>query len=283
MKQLVIFLFCITNALAQNKVKTDCNTIFICLDSISRNAIFSNSYIKDTLFFCKVETTTTNVQTYSGLYLIGKSATLEFVQPQKGNKIGDKLGDFGIEFKTRKLGQLDAVFENSKKNHFKVDTVTIKFNQADTLLPWYKELSFKKKNFELSVLEYQKEFLKYLDFNDAEISSEMTYEKFNDHLSGGKKYPRQFNKMKSVTILINKNDIQSLKQFCELNQMKKRKNSFYNDDFKIIYTITNSNSQAVIKEIAFELIESQPQQTIQLSNLVTLEVGGTKGRFIFNK
>ena len=150
-------------------------------------------------------------------------------------------------------------------------------------MPWYKELSFKKKNFELSVLEYQKEFLKYLDFNDAEISSEMTYEKFNDHLSGGKKYPRQFNKMKSVTILINKNDIQSLKQFCELNQMKKRKNSFYNDDFKIIYTITNSNSQAVIKEIAFELIESQPQQTIQLSNLVTLEVGGTKGRFIFNK
>lgn len=283
MKQLVIFLFCITNALAQNKVKTDCNTIFICLDSISRNAIFSNSYIKDTLFFCKVETTTTNVQTYSGLYLIGKSATLEFVQPQKGNKIGDKLGDFGIEFKTRKLGQLDAVFENSKKNQFKVDTVTIKFNQADTLLPWYKELSFKKRNFELSVLEYQKEFLKYLDFNDAEISSEMTYEKFNDHLSGGKKYPRQFNKMKSVTILINKNDIQSLKQFCELNQMKKRKNSFYNDDFKIIYTIANSNSQAVIKEIAFELIESQPQQTIQLSNLVTLEVGGTKGRFIFNK
>lgn len=283
MKQLVIFLFCITNALAQNKVKTDCNTIFICLDSISRNAIFSNSYIKDTLFFCKVETTTTNVQTYSGLYLIGKSATLELVQPQKGNKIGDKLGDFGIEFKTRKLGQLDAVFENSKKNQFKVDTVTIKFNQADTLLPWYKELSFKRRNFELSVLEYQKEFLKYLDFNDAEISSEMTYEKFNDHLSGGKKYPRQFNKIKSVTILINKNDIQSLKQFCELNQMKKRKNSFYNDDFKIIYTITNSNSQAVIKEITFELIESQPQQTIQLSNLVTLEVDGTKGRFIFNK
>ena len=60
-------------------------------------------------------------------------------------------------------------------------------------------------------------------------------------------------------------------------------NSFYNDDFKIIYTITNSNSQAVIKEITFELIESQPQQTIQLSNLVTLEVDGTKGRFIFNK
>jgi hypothetical protein len=89
--------------------------------------------------------------------------------------------------------------------------------------------------------------------------------------------------MKSVTILINKNDIQSLKQFCELNQMKKRKNSFYNDDFKIIYTITNSNSQAVIKEITFELIESQLQQTIQLSNLVTLEVDGTKGRFIFNK
>jgi len=32
-----------------------------------------------------------------------------------GDKIGDKLGDFGIEFKTRKFGQLDVVFEKSKK------------------------------------------------------------------------------------------------------------------------------------------------------------------------
>ena len=279
---MVLFLLCITNALAQNKVKTDCNTIFVCLDSISRNAIFSNSYLKETLFFCKVETTTTNVQTYSGLYLIGKSATLEFVQPQKGNKIGDKLGDFGIEFKTRKLGQLDVVFENSKKNHLKVDTLTIKFNQADTLLPWYKELSFKKRNFELSVLEYQKEFLKYLDFNDNEISNEMTYEQFNEHLSGGKKYPRQFNKMKSVTILINKNDLQSLKQFCELNQMKKGKNSFYNDDFKINYTLSKSTVAAAIKKIEVEFINPQPQQKIQLTKQLQFEVNGSSGQFIFN-
>jgi hypothetical protein len=40
--------------------------------------------------------------------------------------------------------------------------------------------------------------------------------------------------------------------------MKKNKNSYYNDDFKIIYTIIKTKSQAVIKEITFELIESQP-------------------------
>lgn len=252
------------------------------MDSISRNAIFSNSYLKETLFFCKVETTTTNVQTYSGLYLIGKSATLEFVQPQKGDKIGDKLGDFGIEFKTRKLGQLDVVFENCKKNHFKVDTLMIKFNQSDTLLPWYKELSFKKRNFELSVLEYQKEFLKYLDFNDNEISNEMTYEQFNNHLSGGRKYPRQFNKMKSVTVLINKNELQAFQQFCTINQMKKSKNSFYNDDFTINYIVSKTTIKTAIKKIEVEFINPQPQQKIQLTKQLQFEVNGSSGQFIFN-
>ena len=282
--RIVIYLLLTFNiAFGQSKIKTDCNTIFVCIDSISYNAIFSNSYLKNTLFFCKAETTGTNVQTYSGLYLIGKSATLEFFQPQKENKIGNNLGDFGIEFKTRKLGQLDTIFKNSQENHFKVDTLTIKLNQDDSILPWYKELSIKKRNFELTVLEYQKEFLKHLDFNDNEISTEMTFEQLNDHLSGGKKYPRQFNKIKSVMVLINKNELQAFQQFCTINQMKKSKNSFYNDDFKIKYRLSKSNQKTAIKQIEVEFIKPQPQQTIQLSNLVTLEVSNTKGRFIFNK
>jgi hypothetical protein len=69
----------------------------------------------------------------------------------------------------------------------------------------------------LSVLEYQKEFLKYLDFNDNEISTEMTFELFNGHLSERKKYPRQFNKIKSVTVLINKNELEAFQQFCTIN------------------------------------------------------------------
>jgi len=131
-------------------------------------------------------------------------------------------------------------------------------------------------------LEYKIEFLKYLDFNDNEISNEMTYEKFNDHLSKGKKYPRQFNKIKSVTVLINKNELQAFQQFCTINGMKKSRNSFYNDDFKIYYIVSKSTIKTAIKKIEVEFINLQPQQRIQLTKQLEFEVNGSFGQFIFN-
>lgn len=283
MRIAICLLFFWNIALAQNKVKTDCNTIYVCVDSASCNAIFSNAYVKEKLFVCVRKSTTTNNDSYSGNYLIGKSATIEFLQPQKSHQNGDKLDDFGIEFKTRQIGNLTTILEQSIKEKCQLDTITNKIILADTTVSWYKELAFKKKNFELSVVEYQKEYLKYMGFSEDEMASEMTFEQFNTHLSNGRKYPKQFSKIISVTVLVPEKELKTFQQYCALNQMKKGKNCFYNNDFKIIYKTAKIHAQAVIKEIAFELIEPQPKQITQRFNRVTLDVSGNKGRFIFNQ
>ena len=56
--------------------KTDFNTIFICIDSISYKQLYQNKYIKDTLFFCREKQQETNTDSYTGKYLIGESSTI---------------------------------------------------------------------------------------------------------------------------------------------------------------------------------------------------------------
>lgn len=171
--------------------KTDFNTIFICVDSITYKNLFQNKFLKDTLFFCRESHQETNNNSYTGKYFIGESATIEFFQPQLSDKVGDKFGDWGIEFKTRKTRILENIIGNANLLKYAIDTFTTTFLDSLTI-PWYKTLSFKTSKNELSILAYQNEYLKYLGFTSDQINKSMTYKEFNHIISNGKKYPRQF-------------------------------------------------------------------------------------------
>ena len=112
MRNLELLLFCFLFSsveLVHSQSKTDCNTLFVCIPAEDYATLFSNSFVKDTLFFCKENTTKTTTDEYSGKYFMGEFATLEFLQPSKNNKFGDHLNDIGIEFKSRKIGVLDSI------------------------------------------------------------------------------------------------------------------------------------------------------------------------------
>ena len=273
----------IQSTFAQTNARTDCNTIFICIDSVSYDELFTNRYFKDTLFICKVEKNETNIESYTGKYLIGKSATLEFFKPKNDKNFGNTLGDLGIEFKTRKLGSLDLIFKNATKNNIKTDTLTTLKKDDGKTFAWYKTVAIKKNNLELSVLEYQRECLKHLGFSESEIDSEMTYEAFNSYLSNGKKYPRQFDKIKSISIEINKNQLKALQQFCQLNEMKKRGDSFFNNDFEIAFKTNKTIDKIILKSIDIQLIETQPEKEIQVSQKIKIIVKDKKAQILFLK
>lgn len=278
----IIILILLSNlAFGQSKVKTDCNTFFICIDSISYRQIFSNTFIKDTLFVCRENSTTTDNDSYSGKYAIGKAATIEFFKPSKTNKFGDNYGDWGIEFKTRKLGQLDTLLSMSEESKIKVDTSSTIVNMEGLKMLWYKSISIQNKNSELSILEYQKEYLNYIGFDDSKVNTEMTYEMFNYHLTNGKQYPRQFNKIKTITIDIDQNQLDSLQQFCFLNEMKQVKNTFVNDEFCIKYNLVKSISKMPVREIEIDLIDFQPQKTLKLTEKITLSYSGKNAKLVF--
>jgi hypothetical protein len=274
MRYFLTLLYLLKIVIAQTNIQADCNTVFVCIDSISYQKIFNHPFIKDTLFFCKESSTTTTTQNYTGKYAIGKSATLEFLAPNNNNKLllGDHLHDFGIEYKTRKVGDLLSLSKIAATKKISLDTSTTQLVDQDTTLTWYQEIFKKKENYNLSILEYSPDYLDYIGFSKAEINQSMTYEYFNQKLSGGRKYPRQFNKISAINIQIHQDGLQDLIAYCSLIGLHKKGNRFLNNDFTIHYTIVQKTKPAKTNSIMIKLIDKQRPQNITISNQVKIEV-----------
>jgi hypothetical protein len=283
MKKLIALLFISNFAFSQIRPTTDFNTIFICIDSSTYESIFKDNYIKDSLFITREQSTQTNSDNYNGKYAIGEAATIEFFKPKPTGQFGDNLGDFGIEFKTRKIGELNKIVEEAGKNNFKIDTQITNLNETDTIIPWYKtvQLLHSKSNIELSFLEYQTEYLNYIGFEGDELTKEITFSEFNKILSNGKKYPRLFKKISSITIKIDKNTYENIEQFCRLNNMQKEGDFFFNSDLKIFTEVSRIACKSEIKKIELELLYTQPNKIIFVSEKLKYNLKSNKCEIIF--
>lgn len=281
-----LFIF-FANFLFAQKVETkfDCNTVFVCIDSADYEKLFSNAFIKDTLFFCRNITTTTTTDNYSGKYFIGKSATIEFINPSANNNFGDHLYDVGIEFKTRKLGfQNEFIANASAKNiHYKIDSS--QFETDSNVIDWYKTLEVKtnSKQLQISLLEYQKKYLESLGFTTEEINNSMTFDAFNSILSGGRKYPRQFNAIKSVSIKVLQKDIVYLQNTAKMLGLAFSKSKIFNKDFALYYQVVSAPVKTGLSSIEISLENSLPKKIINISSSISVLVNGNKATIYFNK
>lgn len=248
-----------------NKLPLDLNTVYITIDLDSYSKLFENSFVKDTLFICKSSSTSTDKEDYTGKYFIGNAATLEFFAPMNTTINGDTFGDVGIEFKTRKIDQLQ-LFENQKT---KVDTT---FFQTDNhKIAWYKKLCFNlpAPHLEISLLEYQKEYLTYLGFSEKEITTSMTYDQFNFLLSGEKKYPRKFNTIKAIELEINDHEINYLKESIQNLGGTVKGNQLEINGITITYHITKKE-QFRVKKIIIDLTDIVPAKTVKITEHIII-------------
>ncbi len=262
--------------------KTDFNTFFVCIDSVTYKQLYQSKYLKDTLFICREQEEETNAGTYTGKYLIGESATLEFFQPKNTHQLGDNFGDWGIEFKTRKINILNQLIKKSNSLKFPIDTFTTMETQDSLQISWYKSLSLKNSNNELSILEYQTDYLKSLGFTNSQINQSMTFKEFNRILSNGKKYPRQFSMVTYIKLYADKNLIDRLQKFAKLNNCQKDKNTFTNGETTIEYIEVQKMPKFPIKEIGFSLINDQIYHYEKISDNLDIKILGKKANFIFN-
>lgn len=282
---LILSIFLSNNLQAQKlQTKFDCNTVFVCIDSADYEKLFSNTFIKDTLFFCRNNTTTTTTDNYSGKYFIGKSATIEFFKPSANNNFGDHLRDVGIEFKTRKLGFQKEFVANAKANHISCKIDSTQFTVDSNLINWYKTLEVKpnSKQLQISLLEYQKKYLESLEFTNEEINTSMSFEVFNNILSGGRKYPRQFNAIKSVSIRVLQKDIVYLQNTAKMLGLEFSKSKIYNKDFVLHYQVVSEPVKTGLSSIEISLVNSLPKQVINISNTISVLVNGSKATINFN-
>jgi len=287
MKRLLIFsglfLSFVTFGQSKSLPKTDFNTIFVCVDSISYNQLFQNPFVKDTLFFCKTSNNVTNTDSYEAKYFIGESATIEFFQPKKTQQLGDNFGDWGIEFKTRKINTLKNLIEKSKALHISIDTAMVTTNFDGKSIHWYKTLGLKQRKNELSILEYQKDYLQSLGFTKSQINKSMTYKSYNSILSNGKKYPRQFAMVNYIKLFADKKRIADLLNFAKLNGCKRIGNTITNGETTIGFEEVAHLPDFQIQEIGLSLLDDQKFRREKISENILIEIIGKNAKIVFKK
>lgn len=262
----ILYFFVLPIMVFGQKLPLDLNTFYVTIDTTSYKKLFENSFVKDTLFICRSETNSTNIETYSGKYLIGNSATIEFFIPMPTNNPGDTFGDIGIEFKTRKIGEL----QKYSTENTKIDST---YNLTDNIkIPWYKSLEIKNFNphLEVSILEYQKQYLEYLGFTTEEINSSMTYAQYNSILAEGKKYPRKFNSIKSLELILNQNEFNKLKESITIFGGSIKGKKLYLNDCTINCAIKKGNNFK-IKKLVLDLVDEVIAKEIKISENIILQ------------
>jgi hypothetical protein len=285
MKNITSFLLAVyltsTSMMGQSKAKSniDCNTIFICIKEEDYTALFSNSFVKDTLFVSKENTTKTSTDEYTGKYFIGEFATIEFLQPSRNNKFGDHLNDIGIEFKSRKIGVLDSIKDINSK--VEIEKVYIESDTEKHL--WYDALKLKenKTNLEFSILEYSAEELKMLGFTDDEIKKSISPTDFNKIVYGNHKYPRKFKSIKSIELEVNELGLNYLKQVASTSDFRINKKFIQCNDFRIYYKLKKKLAQTVLKHIEIDLTENLPKKSINISSSIKLLISNKTAQIEF--
>ncbi len=278
---IVFYMILFYSSTLYSQYKMDCNTIFVCIEKDDYDALFKNSYVKDTLFICKENTTKTTTDEYSGKYFIGEFATLEFLQPSKKNKFGDHLNDIGIEFKSRKIGVLDSIKDINPK--VEIEKVYLESDAKKHL--WYDALKLKenKTNLEFSILEYSAEELKMLGFTDDEIQKTLSPTDFNKIVYGDHKYPRKFKSLKSVWIEVNKDGENYLKQIAKNFKFKFNQNFVDCNGFTINYKLNKKADHTVIKGIEISLTDTLANKTLPISSNITLTILDNTAKFSFKQ
>ncbi|MFC4262651.1 DUF5829 family protein [Ferruginibacter yonginensis] len=285
MKQYIFIISLLIHTISfgqKSAIKTDFNTIYICIDSTTYKQLFQSKYLKDTLFLCREQQEETNVGSYTGKYLIGESATIEFFQPKVTHQLGDNFADWGIEFKTRKINLLDQLIKKSNLQKITIDTFTTNLTVDSLQISWYKSMTLKHSNNELAILEYQSDYLKYLGFTNNQINQPMTYKTFNELLSNGMKYPRGFSMVTYIKLFADKKLIDRINKYAKLNNCKKVKNAFTNGETTIEYIEVQHLPKFLIKEIGISLINNQPYHYEKISENLFLRTLGKKASLIFN-
>jgi hypothetical protein len=280
---LLILIQVFNNLNAQVKFQVDCNTIFIGIDTATYHALFANKCVKDTLFICKQATSYTNKDTYTGKYLIGESANIEFFAPKPTGKLGDKIGDVGVELKTRLVNQLQELINSANLLNVPIDTANISYQDADTTINWYTSVAtpVNDDNFSFSTLAYHPQYLKYVGFTDAEILLPITFKQYHEKLSGGKPYPRLFSAIKSISISANQAQLKKINQFLKLNDFTNHKGKSANNNFTVFYKNDNRQSNLKLNCIKIALLAKQSKRQIVISNALTILVDGDKATLLF--
>ena len=168
-----------------DSVKVVISHIFFCIDSLSYQNLFNHDFITDAFADCRELSNKTLTDSWTGKYLNGRQSYIEVfsVNDKKAQpELGDKFGDVGIVFRTKKPDDINIINERIKADKRDTHLELMKYETNGKTIPFNYNLYLSnvslQEMFRPYVEEFTTDFLTLCGFNDSEIKAGITEEQF---------------------------------------------------------------------------------------------------------
>ena len=95
-----------------DSIKVDISHIFFCIDSVTYKNLFEHEFLAKVFANASESSSKTLTDSWTGKYLNGRQSYIEVFAPnykETNLQLGDKFGDVGIVFRTKKPGDINKI------------------------------------------------------------------------------------------------------------------------------------------------------------------------------
>jgi hypothetical protein len=270
-----------------DSVKVVISHTFFCIDSVSYQNLFKNEFITKLFANTRESSSKTLTESWTGKYIMGRQAYLEAFAANgtdTSSSLGDKFGDVGIVFRTKKPGDIHKT--DTRIKHDKRDThlELMKYESDGKIIPYnynlYLSNAALQETFRPYVEEFTVDFLKLRGFSDSEINRGITEEQFREKRRG-KSYEKLFDDIEKIELTLTNEEFEYLAETLKYIGFSRKANRFTNDRLEILCTV-QQNRTYKLKALHFTLLNETKPITIEISKNLIFSASGKKASFQFN-
>jgi Family of unknown function (DUF5829) len=276
------------NGQTNDSIKVELNHIFFCVDSITYGNLFKHEFIAKVFANTSETSTKTLTDSWTGKYLMGRNSYTEIFASNsyKGTnpQLGDKFGDVGIVFKTKKSGDIDKINLLIKANNRDTQLKLNEYESDGKIIPFNYNLYLSnpglQETFRPYVEEKTTDFLKLCGFSESEIKSEITEEQFREKIRK-KKYEKIYDYIKKIELTLTVEEFEYLAETLKYFGFSQMGHRFSNNRLEIICLVQQNRSYK-LKAIHFTLLKSLEDIYIEVSKNLTFRASGAEASFLLN-
>jgi hypothetical protein len=261
--------------------------VFFCIDSVSYQNLFNYEFIAKLFAYANESSNKTLTDSWTAKYLMGRQSYIEvFADKYKAAnpELGDKFGDVGIVFRTKKPNDIHKIDARIKAGKRDTHLELMKFESDGKVIPFNYNLYLPNVHlqevFRPYVEEFTTEFLKLRGFSESEINAGITEEQFREKRRG-KKYEKLYDNIEKIELTLTAEEFQYLAESLKYFGFLQTKNRFTNGGLEII-TSVQQNRKYKLKAIRFGLLNDTENIDLRISKNLTFKANGRSASFEFN-
>lgn len=270
-----------------DSIKVVISHVFFCIDSVSYQNLFKHEFITTLFADTRESSSKTITDSWTGKYIMGRQSYVEAFRANATDtslSLGDKFGDLGIVFRTKKPGDIQKIDTRIKLDNRDTRLEVLRYDADGKIIPFNYNLHLSnvslQETFRPYVEEFTVEFLDLCGFSESEITKGITEEQFREKRRG-KSYNKLFDNIQKIELTLTDEELEYLAETLKYIGFSRKANRFTNDRLEILCML-EPNRTYKLKALHFTLLNESKNINIEISKNLIFTASGNKASFQFN-